>query len=201
MHKSLSEEETLKLLVRDGVDASSVVLVDIARSDLGNAGGGSKTPSDPAKIIDIQTAFFNRITEALWEWRYSVIQVAYYGAQEDPEKLVNVAEAYDTGTWKAFPAIRLEVSRSQRYLSHETYLILRNLYTFIVEVDKVVTGLIFSVARDSAQNPKRRHLFSDLNKYIYSEVTNTIEAAIGSVAAELHLEPNGSGNGDRGVPR
>jgi len=185
--EGIGEETIPDLLERDGIDAASVVLVDTTRDEVGPAGRASRTPLDPAKVIDVQTEFFNRLTEALWKWRYMAMQVAFYGRQNDREKSASVAQAYDEGVWRLFAEIRTEISRAQRYLSYDTCLQLQALYAFIVEFDNLLSGLISRPEPDPGLHPRQGALFSLLNEYIYAQVTRRIEDAIASVAAELRL--------------
>ena len=185
--EGIGEETIPHLLERDGIDAASVVLVDTTRDEVGPAGRSSRTPLDPAKVIDVQTEFFNRLTKALWKWRYMAIQVAFYGRQEDRDKFASVAHSYDEGVWRVFPEMRIEISRAQRYLSYDTCLQLQALYAFIVEFDNLLSGLISRPEADPGLHARQGSLFSLLNEYIYAQVTKRIEDAIASVAAELRL--------------
>ena len=185
--EGIPEETIPELLQRDGVDAASVIPVDTTRDESRLSARQSRTPLDPAKTIEVQTEFFDRLTGALWKWRYMAMQVTFYGRQEDRDKFAAVAHSYDEGTWSVFPEMRLEISRAQRYLSHDTSLQLRALYAFIVEFDKQLSGLILRPEPDPGLHPRQGDLFSLLNEYIYAQVTKRIEDAIASVAAELRL--------------
>lgn len=179
----LFQKDASALWVRDGIDASSIIITHTLTDNLYQVKERGKAPTDYVKILEIQTEFFNRITEALWEWRYLAMQVAYYGnnGAKDEVETKRIFTAYDTKVWNLFAQIRLEISRAQRYLSHPTYFMLRDLYAFIVEVDKVLSRIIFNPAAT------RSNMFGVLSDYIYSEVTETIESAIASIAAELYL--------------
>lgn len=189
LSESIPEETTPELTERDGVDARSVVLVDAASDEISLPRKGVRTPLDPASVIEAQTEFFNSLTQALWKWRYMAIEVAYYGRQGGGARLTSIAQSYDEGAWSVFSQIRVEISRAQRYVSFDTYLQLRALYTYIVDFDKQLSNLIFLPETRPNQDLHqwRTRMFSSLNDFIYTDVTEKIEASIASVAAELSL--------------
>ena len=92
-------------LIRPKVEVRTFSEADVARQ---------------AKIIEVQSKFFDDITRLLWQWRYLAIQVAYYGGQDDGRKFAAASETYDEGVWNLFNQIRSEISRSQRFVSRRT---------------------------------------------------------------------------------
>ena len=137
-----------------------------------------------SKIIEAQAKFLDDISQLLWKWRYMCIKVAYYGSRDNEERYNTARKEYDEGVWDVLNQIRGEISRSRRLVSEKAYQELVALYREIVELDNKLSALMVN----ERLNEKQRQELSELNQFIYEQVTMKIDDMLNFLASELRLK-------------
>lgn len=139
------------------------------------------------KLIEAQSKFLDDFSQLLWNFRYMCIKVTYYGSRNNHGKYSNTRIEYDERVWEVINAIRNEISRSRRLVSEKAYQQLLKLYERIVELDNRVSALIMT------EEPGKNRFgeFSNLNSFIYSDMTKQIDDVIDLLATELRLKAEG----------
>jgi len=136
-----------------------------------------------AKLIEAQAKFLDDITGLLWRWRYLAIKVAYYGGLGIEDQYEAAWREYDESIWDVLNDVRSEVSVSRRLVSEPAYRALRHIYEEdMVRVDRQLSG-----ARVAQSGEPRQAALSELNRNIYSAVTDRIDETLADVASEIGL--------------
>jgi hypothetical protein len=88
------------------------------------------------KVIDDQAEFLDALGKALWDWRYTAMQVTYYGVLGEQVPYEAAQVSYRAKIWDSLNRIRFCASRARRLISEVSYSRIVSFYSKIVEFDK-----------------------------------------------------------------
>lgn len=139
------------------------------------------------KAIETQSKFFDEITEAIFKWRQLTIEFSYYGGQLDFEPY-QIAKKTFIENRNLIILIRNEISKSQRFVSENTYQGLLDLYQKMIEVDNHMEKIL----KIEFNDPAFRSNQANLNRYVFHSLTPVLDSNISKLANDLQLKFNAS---------
>lgn len=137
--------------------------------------------SRQTKLIDAQSRFLDETTEALWNWRYLSMKVAYNGAESRDEQYTLAVSGYEAGIWDTLNRIRSQTSKARRLVSEKGYQNLVGLYQRIVELDAELDGIV----RQRLSTEQRAKALAPISKRIYSEMSAELDQTLDVLAQEV----------------
>lgn len=133
-------------------------------------------------IVADQVIFLNELTEALWTWRYTSIQVTYFGAEGDGDSFDEATTRYRKSIWGELNRVRVLASKARRLAGLKAYGETLAFYDKMVAIDREI--LAASRCVDTSEG---KLLFLDANIDIQQNYSPEIDDLIESVAKELKL--------------
>jgi hypothetical protein len=138
-----------------------------------------------AKLIDAQAQLLETVSKLLWDWRYLIIKVTYYGGICTDERFNAAKKDYDATVWNILNQIRYQTSRSRSLISEEVYKELLEFYMAIISHDKTLQKIL--QLEDSI---KLGLELTDFNLKIFSDVSTAIDVLIHNLAKDVNLSVN-----------
>lgn len=138
-----------------------------------------------SKIIEAQSELFKILSKLLWDWRYLIMKVSYYGGQKTDDRFKDAWNKYDTDIWNILNQIRYQASLSRSLISEAVYVQLITFYYEIVNFDKQLQHII-----NEKDNIKKVLQLADLNVLIFNEATSKVDALIDNIAKDVNLSVN-----------
>lgn len=137
--------------------------------------------SRQAKLIEAQSKFLDETTEALWNWRYLSMKVAYNGSESREEQYSLAVSGYEAGIWDILNKIRSQTSKSRRLVSEKGYKNLVHLYKQIVELDAEMDGIV----RQRLPPERRAKALAPISQRIYLEMSSKLDDTLDLLAQEV----------------
>ncbi len=138
-----------------------------------------------AKMIDAQSQLLETISKLLWDWRYLIMKVTYYGGMYTEEHFKAAKIDYDTNLWSILNQIRYQTSRSRSLISEDVYKQLLGFYMDIISHDKTLQKIL--QLEDSV---KLGLELLDFNIKIFNDVSTSIDVLINDLAKDVNLSVN-----------
>ncbi len=138
-----------------------------------------------SKIIEAQSELFKILSKLLWDWRYLIMKVSYYGGQKTDDRFKEAWNKYDTDIWNILNQIRYQASLSRSLISEAVYGQLITFYYEIVNFDKQLQHII-----NEKDTIKKVLQLADLNVLIFNEATSKVDALIDNIAKDVNLSVN-----------
>lgn len=135
-----------------------------------------------AKLIEAQASFLDEIARALWDWRYCLMKVTYFGSLGLNKEYEAAAAEYRTALWPLLSKFRFLASRARYLVSDATYIRLRAYYQQIIERDKVLMQAC--LVTDPIQ---QQLLLGDINAEVFETATRAIDDLLHDIAVEVRL--------------
>jgi hypothetical protein len=134
-----------------------------------------------SKIIEAQVALIENLSQLLWEFQYSCLEVSYYGQGPDKGRYEKAIIKYDEQSWILMTKIGTEIGKAQRLVSDETYQKLKDFYyRWMVSVDNKIEHL--ERVKASEKEWAAHH------KSVFKDGAEKIEGVLAVLARELRLE-------------
>ncbi len=141
--------------------------------------------SRQSKIIEAQSELFKILSKLLWDWRYLIMKVAYYGGQKNDDRYKEALNKYDTDIWNILNQIRYQTSLSRSLISEAVYEQLIAFYYEIVNFDKQLQHIV-----NEKDTIKKVLQLADLNVLIFNEATTKVDTLIDNIAKDVNLSVN-----------
>jgi len=134
------------------------------------------------KVIEAQVQLLENLSQLLWEFQLSAIEVSYYQASKDQSLYQNALKKYDEQVGSVLGRIRAEISKALRLTSDGTYAGLKDLYyKGLLDLDMRLRSLV--EGRDSK--------WLDFNRYAVYDFAERVDNALNALAKELRLKGAG----------
>jgi len=134
------------------------------------------------KVLAAQAQLLDDLTEAIWRWRYTAVQLTYDGSNCEDGELNKPLESYRTNRWTGLNSIRSLASRARRLISDRTHRMIVDFYETAVEIDQQIEA-----AARLQDSIKRRLAFGEINLALVRSVTARIDNLLLGLGHELHL--------------
>jgi hypothetical protein len=135
-----------------------------------------------AKVIEAQAHLLDEVARSLWEWRYLLMAVTYYGSYDAAEDFARAKAEYERTLWPTLSKIRYHTSQSRYLVSEAAYSRLVGFYMEIVELDKeLMAAMLLS------DPVRRRIVLGDTNHKMFGETTLKLDTLLHDLAKELKL--------------
>lgn len=135
-----------------------------------------------SKVIESQVTLLENLSQLLWEFHFSCLEVSYYAQNASYKKRYNEAmKEYDRKSWVLMTKIGTEIGKAQRLVSDGAYAKLKDFYDrWMIDVDNKISALNH---RKASPEEWRIHHYS-----VFREGDKKIDEVLGLLARELRLE-------------
>jgi hypothetical protein len=137
------------------------------------------------KLIDAQSQLLETVSKLLWDWRFLIMKVTYYGGMYAEEHFKAAKIDYDANLWSILNQIRFQTSRSRSLISEAVYKQLLAFYMDIISHDKTLQKIL--QLEDSV---KLGLELTDFNMKIFNDVSTEIDVLINNLARDVNLSVN-----------
>jgi hypothetical protein len=131
------------------------------------------------KVIDAQAQLLDNLSQLLWTFQLSAIEVTYYHGRNDSALYDKALHKYEENAGNVLGKVRAEISKALRLTSAETYTELKELYyDGLLTLDIRLRDLIEGQAND----------WVEFNQYAVYEFADRVDNVLRNLADELRLD-------------
>ena len=135
-----------------------------------------------AKLLETQSKYLDETAEALWNWRYLSMKVAFNGSEGREADYQTAATEYQRAIWDVLSRIRLQTSKARRLTSERGYNAMVQFYDQIVEFD----GRLDGVVRQKSSVDKRATELAPFQQSLRTTLTKRIDEVMALLAQEAN---------------
>jgi hypothetical protein len=128
-------------------------------------------------ILEAQVELLETLSDVLWEYVLSLIEVSYYKCNGDEERFSKALDAYEDESGPRFGRMQAEFSKARRLVSPDRWRELQDLYAVFLKLDTGIASL--RASEDLAQ-------WSSQHNAAFG-VQNEIGKVLADLASEMQL--------------
>lgn len=134
------------------------------------------------RVLQDQAKLLDDLTEAVWRWRYTSVQVSYAGRMCNECNMDNALESYRTQRWDDLHSLRTLASRARRLVSKDTHMTLLKFYSDSMELDRRIEKVV--MIKDKI---RKAAVFGEMNYKLVNNYSNEIEEMLLGIGLEMKL--------------
>jgi hypothetical protein len=134
------------------------------------------------RVLQDQAKLLDDLTQAVWKWRYTSVQVSYAGRMCNECNMDNALESYRTQRWGDLHSLRTLASRSRRLVSKETHQTLLKFYHESMELDRRIEKVVR--LKDAI---RKAAVFGEMNSNLVNSYSDEIEEMLLIIGLEMKL--------------